>query len=517
MQALQASRPGSPADVVNAINLQNLILPSGTAKFGDTEYTVKMNGSPDAIAGLNDLPVKTVNGTTTYVRDVAYVRDGFSPQTNIVRKDGARGVLLSVLKNGGASTLDIVANLKRAAAARPGDPAGRHQDHAAVRPVGVRQGGGQGGRRRGADRRRPDGVDGAALPRQLALDADHRADDSALDPGLDPGAADARRDAQPDDARRPRPLGRHPGRPGDRDDREHRAPPAPRQAARRRDPRRRRRDRRAGVRLDARRLHRLRADVLPLRRRPLPVRAAGRGGRVRDAGLVLPVANARADAGDAADARRAQAAPAAARPSLLQRTYRAFDRQFERVRAAYTIALAGAARKARRLRRRLPRLLRPVVRPLPVPRARLLPERRCRADPPAHARADRYAHRGDGAAGRRRRSGDPRDRAEGPARDHPRQPRRAEQRHQPFVQQRRHDRHARRRDPALAEGRPPADRGVRDRCCAPSCRSAFPASSSSSSRPTSSRRSSTSACPRRSTCSSPATTWPATPRSPPAW
>ena len=111
--------------MVNAINAQNLILPSGTAKFGDTEYTVKMNGSPDAIAGLNDLPVKTVNGATTYLRDVAYVRDGFSPQTNIVRKDGARGVLLSVLKNGGASTLDIVANLRallpRVQAILPGD------------------------------------------------------------------------------------------------------------------------------------------------------------------------------------------------------------------------------------------------------------------------------------------------------------------------------------------------------------------------------------------------------------
>ncbi|HEV7576339.1 MAG TPA: efflux RND transporter permease subunit [Caldimonas sp.] len=112
MQALQA-RGLAPADVVNAVNLQNVILPSGTAKFGDTEYTVRMNGSPEAIAGLNDLPVKTsAGGTTTYLRDVAYVRDGFSPQTNIVRKDGVRGVLLSVLKNGGASTLDIVANLR---------------------------------------------------------------------------------------------------------------------------------------------------------------------------------------------------------------------------------------------------------------------------------------------------------------------------------------------------------------------------------------------------------------------
>jgi multidrug efflux pump subunit AcrB len=110
-QALQA-RGLSPADVVNAVNLQNLILPSGTAKLGETEYTVKMNGSPDAISGLNDLPVRTVNGATTYLRDVAFVRDGFSPQTNVVRQDGTRGVLLSVLKNGGASTLDIVANLK---------------------------------------------------------------------------------------------------------------------------------------------------------------------------------------------------------------------------------------------------------------------------------------------------------------------------------------------------------------------------------------------------------------------
>src|SRR6187402_3063407 len=102
----------APADVVNAVNLQNLILPSGTAKFGETEYAVRMNGSPEAIAGLNDLPVRTAGGNTTYLRDVAFVRDGFSPQTNIVRQDGQRGVLLSVLKNGGASTLDIVDNLR---------------------------------------------------------------------------------------------------------------------------------------------------------------------------------------------------------------------------------------------------------------------------------------------------------------------------------------------------------------------------------------------------------------------
>ena len=109
--ALQA-RGLSPADVVNAVNLQNLILPSGTAKFGPTEYTVKMNGSTDSIAALNDLPVRTTNGATTTIGDVAFVRDGFAPQTNIVRQDGQRGVLLSVLKNGGASTLDIMSNLR---------------------------------------------------------------------------------------------------------------------------------------------------------------------------------------------------------------------------------------------------------------------------------------------------------------------------------------------------------------------------------------------------------------------
>ena len=110
-QGLQA-RGLTPADVINAINAQNLVLPAGTTKLGGTEYTVRMNGSPDAIAGLNDLPVRTAAGATIYLRDVANVRDGFSPQTNIVRQDGTRGVLLSTLKNGGASTLDIVDNLR---------------------------------------------------------------------------------------------------------------------------------------------------------------------------------------------------------------------------------------------------------------------------------------------------------------------------------------------------------------------------------------------------------------------
>jgi multidrug efflux pump subunit AcrB len=98
----------TPLDVVNAVNAQNLILPTGTAKIGPREYTIDMNGSPTTIAGLNDLPVRTVNGATTYLREVAHVRDGYSPQTNIVRQDGRRGVLLSILKAGNASTLSVV-------------------------------------------------------------------------------------------------------------------------------------------------------------------------------------------------------------------------------------------------------------------------------------------------------------------------------------------------------------------------------------------------------------------------
>jgi multidrug efflux pump subunit AcrB len=98
----------TPNDVVNAVNAQNLVLPSGTAKIGATEYVLATNGSPDTIAGLNNIPVVTRNGATTYLSEVAHVRDGFSPQTNIVRQNGERGVLVSIIKNGGSSTLDIV-------------------------------------------------------------------------------------------------------------------------------------------------------------------------------------------------------------------------------------------------------------------------------------------------------------------------------------------------------------------------------------------------------------------------
>ncbi|MFZ0869488.1 MAG: efflux RND transporter permease subunit [Rhodanobacter sp.] len=102
----------SPSDVVTAIGQQNLILPAGTEKIGDLEYSVKLNGSPQQIADLNNAPIRTVNGITTYIRDVAHIHDGSPPQTNIVRVDGQRAVLMSILKIGNASTLDIVDSLR---------------------------------------------------------------------------------------------------------------------------------------------------------------------------------------------------------------------------------------------------------------------------------------------------------------------------------------------------------------------------------------------------------------------
>ncbi|HEY6517347.1 MAG TPA: efflux RND transporter permease subunit [Steroidobacteraceae bacterium] len=102
----------SPLDVLNAIATQNLIVPAGTEKIGGTEYTVKLNASPLSLARLNDLPVRSRDGTVTYLRDVAFVHDGSPPQTNIVRVNGRRAVLMTILKTGTASTLSIVDSIR---------------------------------------------------------------------------------------------------------------------------------------------------------------------------------------------------------------------------------------------------------------------------------------------------------------------------------------------------------------------------------------------------------------------
>jgi len=113
LEALKANNL-APQDVVNAFNAQNFVLPSGSAKIGITEYDVSMNSNPTVLAELNDLPVKTINGAVIRVGDVAHVHDGYQPQQNVVRLDGVRGVLLTVLKSGLASTLSVVDGVKKA-------------------------------------------------------------------------------------------------------------------------------------------------------------------------------------------------------------------------------------------------------------------------------------------------------------------------------------------------------------------------------------------------------------------
>jgi len=98
----------SASDVVNAVGAQNIILPAGEVKMGHVDYQVETNSAPDSIPALNDLPIKTVNGATIYVHDIGNVRDGFPPQTNIVRVDGQRSALMTIQKTGNASTLDII-------------------------------------------------------------------------------------------------------------------------------------------------------------------------------------------------------------------------------------------------------------------------------------------------------------------------------------------------------------------------------------------------------------------------
>jgi multidrug efflux pump subunit AcrB len=104
----------TPLDVVSAVNAQNLTLPSGTAKIGDTQYTVRTNATPPSIDELNKIPLKVVNGATVFVKDVGQVHDGWLVQQNVVREDGRRSVLLSLIKNGNASTIDVVNRVRDA-------------------------------------------------------------------------------------------------------------------------------------------------------------------------------------------------------------------------------------------------------------------------------------------------------------------------------------------------------------------------------------------------------------------
>src|SRR4029079_11917867 len=115
----------TPNDVVNAVNVQNLTLPSGTAKIGDTQYVVHSNAIPATIEDLNNIPIKVANHATVFLKDIGHVRDGSAVQQNVVRENGRRAILLSVIKNGNASTLDVVNGVRKAlAVARAAAPPG---------------------------------------------------------------------------------------------------------------------------------------------------------------------------------------------------------------------------------------------------------------------------------------------------------------------------------------------------------------------------------------------------------
>ena len=283
-------------DVTNAIAAQNLILPAGVQKIGDLEYFVALNANPKQIEDLNNVPVTTRNGSVIYVRDVAHVRDGYPPQTNIARRDGRRGVLQSVLKTGSASTLDIIRGIKeRLPRIRDALPPSFKIDAIGDQSIFVR------GAIDGVVR---EAVIAAALTALmvllflgswrstliiaisiplsilasiiclsalgetinimtlggLALAVGILVDDATvtienmnwhLEQGEDVENGDSQRRA---------------------------------------------RDRAAGAGVDARDLHRVRADVHARRHRAIPVRAARRGGGLCDAGLVPAVAHAGADA-----------------------------------------------------------------------------------------------------------------------------------------------------------------------------------------------------------------------------
>jgi multidrug efflux pump subunit AcrB len=172
-------------------------------RSGTLEYYIKLNASPTQIDDLNNLPIRAHNGTVTYIRDVAHVRDGYSPQTNIVRVGGHRAVLMSVLKTGKASTIDIINSINQKLPQIRAAHACRAEDRGAQRSVGVRARGHLRRDPRGGDRRRADRPVDSAVSRQLAQHPDHHDFHSAVHPGLDRVFVRPGRDHQHHDPRRP--------------------------------------------------------------------------------------------------------------------------------------------------------------------------------------------------------------------------------------------------------------------------------------------------------------------------
>ena len=227
----QAAGQGlTPNDVVNAVNAQNLTLPSGDAKIGDTQYTVRTNAmADDASTTLNNIPVKSSTAPTVFLRDVGACPRRLGGAAEHRAHRGRRSVLLSIIKNGNASTLDVVNAVKAAlpesrAAAPPG-----HEDHELFDQSVFVSESIAGVLREGAIAAGADRADDPAVSRLVALDPGRHDLDPAVDPARSIVLFLPRPHHQHHDARRPRARGRHPGRRFDGDDREH-APPAHRGA-----------------------------------------------------------------------------------------------------------------------------------------------------------------------------------------------------------------------------------------------------------------------------------------------
>ena len=201
----------SPADVVNAVSQQNLILPAGTSKIGQFEYDVDLNSSPARVQELNDLPIKAVGNTTIYIHDVAHVRDGYSPQTNIVRRDGLRGVLLTIMKVGSDVDAGYRPTGSRRAAGDCRDAAAGVKDRSDCGSIGVCARGRERSGARGDYRGVPHRGDDLAVSGKLAQYADHRDFDSSLHSDVDLHHERVGRDDQHHDAGRAGAGGRHPG------------------------------------------------------------------------------------------------------------------------------------------------------------------------------------------------------------------------------------------------------------------------------------------------------------------
>ena len=201
----------SALDVVNAIAVQNLILPTGTSKIGGKEYDVDVpNAAPQTIAELNRIPIKTIGSTTIYVKDVAWVRDGFPPQTNIVRVNGQRSVLLTIQKAGNASTLKVIAGIKSLLPQIAATVPRAVENGTACRPIYFCSRSNQRSSPRSFDRRLSDGFNDSDFLGQLAQHAYYRDFNSSGHPHITYRAERNRPDHQHHDARRVGARCRHP-------------------------------------------------------------------------------------------------------------------------------------------------------------------------------------------------------------------------------------------------------------------------------------------------------------------